>query len=141
MQHIDKFDGPFTLKEFTGDKIDLKKAKEILDGLVATKKLRNRKIGRMNIWWKPEETTHGFLTPTESSLDPHQVSQSQMHCRELELEIKKLRKQLNALEQSGPSDFSPWKATCLEMARVLAETRGVTIQEVFTYFEIDMTED
>ncbi|MFX0117694.1 MAG: hypothetical protein ACFFB3_24325, partial [Candidatus Hodarchaeota archaeon] len=106
MERIDEFKGPFTVKEFAKGDIDPKKAREILDGLVITKKLRSRTIARMNVYWKPEGKIHGPITSKEDFYDPQELSRLKLENQELKLEITDLRKRIRDTERLEAMDSS-----------------------------------
>ncbi len=129
MERINEFNGPFTVKEFSGGKIDLTKAREILDGLVVTGKLQSRKIARMYLYWKKEE-------PNETD-HYKEVLLLQDENKKLTNEINKLKQLLKPTKDETDPESSQWKGICMDMAKTLAEMRGVTLTEVLTYFGID----
>ncbi|MFQ5977464.1 MAG: hypothetical protein ACE5OZ_04960 [Candidatus Heimdallarchaeota archaeon] len=134
MERIEEFKGPFTVKEFAKDDIDPKKAREILNGFVATKKLRSRRIARTYVFWKPKEKKHALITSKEDLSDLSEMSHLKLENQELKLEIEDLRKRLRGEEQLEASDSSPWEAICMDMARSLADMRGMTMKEVLDHF-------
>jgi hypothetical protein len=140
MERIDEFKGPFTAKEFAKGDIDPQKAREILDGLVATKKLRSRKIARTNVYWQPEGEKSAAAASKEYFSDSQELSRLKLENQELKLEIKDLKKRIKSIENSESLDSSPWEVICMDMARTLAEMRGMTMKEVLSHFGADSPE-
>jgi hypothetical protein len=140
MERIDEFKGPFTAKEFAKGDIDPKKAREILDGLVAAKKLQSRKIVRTNVYWRPEGEKSDKTASKEYFSDSQELSRLKLENQELKLEIKDLRKRMKSIEHSESLDSSPWEVICMDMARTLAEMRGMTMKEVLSHFGADSSD-
>ncbi|MFW9915828.1 MAG: hypothetical protein ACFFGZ_09495 [Candidatus Thorarchaeota archaeon] len=140
MERLDEFKGPFTVKEFAKGDIDPPKAREILDGLVATKKLRSRKIARTNVYWQPEKEKSAVAASKEYFSDSQELSRLKLENQELKLELKDLKKRMKSIEHSESLDSSPWEVICMDMARTLAEMRGLTIKEVLSHFGADSSD-
>ncbi|MFX0115240.1 MAG: hypothetical protein ACFFB3_11895 [Candidatus Hodarchaeota archaeon] len=140
MERIDEFEGPFTAKEFAKADIDLQKARDLLDGFVAAKKIRTRKIGRINIYWKPERRINNSAPTKKGFDDSQELPRLELENKELKLEIKDLQKRIKDTERFESDDSSPWRVICMDMAQILAEMRGVTMKEVLDHFGADISD-
>jgi hypothetical protein len=106
-----------------------------LSRLVKEGKLNQKKVGRMNLYWKKE---------TEDSLasgsEPNDQTGFQSYIKQLELDLDELKQELMAERekvrklhfQEGIDE--PWKEAAMAMARILSEQRQVSMQEVLEYF-------
>ncbi|MFX0171031.1 MAG: hypothetical protein ACFE9L_03855 [Candidatus Hodarchaeota archaeon] len=124
-EDILKLEEPFILTELK--RMGLSVKKKDLNQLLMTEKLKSKKIGRMNIYWKvasesPQSTGLESLT------------------KQLELELEELKRDLMAERQKvrklsiQEGIDEPWKEVAMAMARILSEQKQVPMREVLEYF-------
>jgi hypothetical protein len=101
--------------------------KEDLNQLLIEGKLRDKKIGRMNVYWK--ESSEAMETTGLESL----IKQLELELEELKRELMAERHKVRKLSIQNGID-EPWKEAAMAMARILSEQKQVPMREVLEYF-------
>ncbi|MFX0151943.1 MAG: hypothetical protein ACFFAJ_14230, partial [Candidatus Hodarchaeota archaeon] len=116
---------PFILTELK--RMGLSVKKKDLNQLLMTEKLKSKKIGRMNVYWKVTS-------------EPPQSTGLESLTKQLELELEELKRDLMAERQKvrklsiQEGIDEPWKEVAMAMARILSEQKQVSMREVLEYF-------
>ena len=122
---------PFTFTEL--GKMGISVTKKVLNQLVEEKKLRVKKIGRMNIYW----TVLQELKPS-SGLESL-TNRLELEVEELKKELMDERQKVRKLSIQDGID-EPWKEAAMAMARILSEQKQVSMQEVLEYFNAPLND-
>ncbi len=64
-----------------------------------------------------------------------QIKKYELHINELEAQLQQYYEEVQKYKKAESYD-DPWREIALEMAKALAEMRGVTLQEVLEYFGV-----
>lgn len=124
-EEILRLDEPFIFTELK--RMGLSVKKEDLNQLLIEGKLRDKKIGRMNVYWK--ESSESTETTGHESL----IKQLELELEELKRELMSERQKVRKLSIQNGID-EPWKEIAMAMARILSEQKQVPMREVLEYF-------
>jgi len=124
-KEILRLEEPFIFTELK--RMGLSVKKEDLNQLLIEGKLRDKKIGRMNVYWK--ESSEAMETTGLESL----IKQLELELEELKRELMAERHKVRKLSIQNGID-EPWKEAAMAMARILSEQKQVPMREVLEYF-------
>lgn len=124
-EEILRLDEPFIFTELK--RMGLLVKKEDLNQLLIEGKLRDKKIGRMNVYWKE------FSESTETTGNESLIKQLELELEELKRELMAERQKVRKLSIQNGID-EPWKEIAMSMARILSEQKQVPMREVLEYF-------
>jgi hypothetical protein len=119
---------PFIFSELAKKGFSVQKNE--LDQLVQAGELQQKKMGRMNVYWK------SFIAEKKASDQKGMktyTSQLELEIKELKQELMAGRKKIKKLQFQDGID-EPWKEAAMAMARILSEQKQVSMQEVLEYF-------
>jgi hypothetical protein len=110
-----------------------------LEQLVQKGDLKQKKIGRMKVYWSSiQPSTSKKESTSQTGLETY-LNQLELEISELKQELMTERGKVKSLQfQEGIDD--PWKDAAMAMARVLSEQKQISMREVLGYFNAPFEE-
>jgi len=127
-EEILSFNEPFIFSELAKKGFSVKKNE--LDQLVQAGELQQKKMGRMNVYWKSIITEK--KTSSQKGMKTY-TNQLELELKELKQELMAGRQKIKKLQFQDGID-EPWKEAAMAMARILSEQKQVSMQEVLEFF-------